>query len=40
VVARVLSDFRVAGIVATAADSVVIPDAAHLYAESGGAAGL
>ena len=40
VVARVLRDFRVAGIVATAADSVVILDAARLYAESGGAAGL
>jgi CRP/FNR family cyclic AMP-dependent transcriptional regulator len=40
VVARVLRDFRVAGIVATAADSVVILDAARLYAESGGSAGL
>jgi CRP/FNR family transcriptional regulator len=40
VVARVLRDFRVAGIVATAADSVVILDAARLYAESGGTAGL
>ena len=40
VVARVLRDFRVAGIVATAADSVVILDAARLYAESGSAAGL
>jgi CRP/FNR family cyclic AMP-dependent transcriptional regulator len=40
VVARVLRDFRIAGIVATAADSVVILDAARLYAESGGAAGL
>ncbi len=40
VVARVLRDFRLAGIVATAADSVVILDAARLYAESGGTAGL
>ena len=40
VVARVLRDWRVAGIVATAADSVVILDAARLYAESGGTAGL
>jgi len=40
VVARVLRDLRVAGIVATAADSVVILDPARLYAESGGAAGL
>jgi CRP/FNR family transcriptional regulator, cyclic AMP receptor protein len=40
VVARVLRDFRLAGIVATGADSVVILDAARLYAESGGAAGL
>jgi CRP/FNR family transcriptional regulator len=40
VVARVLRDWRVAGIVATAADQVVIIDAARLYAESGGAAGL
>ena len=40
VVARVLRDLRVAGIVATAADSVVILDATRLYAESGGAAGL
>lgn len=40
VVARVLRDFRVAGIVATAADSVVILDPARLYAESGGRAGL
>jgi CRP/FNR family transcriptional regulator, cyclic AMP receptor protein len=40
VVAWVLRDFRVAGIVATAADSVVILDAARLYAESGGAAGV
>jgi len=35
VVARALRDFRVAGIVATTADSVVILDAARLYAESG-----
>ena len=40
VVARVLRDLRAAGIVATTADSVVILDAARLYAESGGAAGL
>jgi len=38
--ARALRDFRVAGIVATTADSVVILDAARLYAESGGPAGL
>jgi len=40
VVARALRDLRVAGIVATAADSVVILDAARLYAESGGPAGV
>jgi CRP/FNR family transcriptional regulator, cyclic AMP receptor protein len=40
VVARTLRDFRAAGIVATAADSVVILDPARLYAESGGAAGV
>src|SRR5689334_24111909 len=40
VVARVLRDFRVAGIVATAADSIVILDATRLYAESGGTEGL
>ena len=40
VVARVLRDLRVAGIVATTADSVVILDAARLYGESGGAAGM
>lgn len=40
VVARTLRDLRVAGIVATTADSVVILDAARLYAESGGSAGL
>ena len=40
VVARVLRDFRVAGIVATAADQVVILDAARLYAESAARAGL
>ena len=40
VVARALRDFRVAGIVATTADSVVILDPARLYAESGGPAGL
>jgi CRP/FNR family transcriptional regulator len=36
VVARALRDLRVAGIVATTADSVVILDPARLYAESGG----
>jgi CRP/FNR family transcriptional regulator len=40
VVARVLRDLRVAGIVATTADSVVILDPARLYAESGGPAGV
>jgi CRP/FNR family transcriptional regulator, cyclic AMP receptor protein len=40
VVARALRDFRVAGMVATTADSVVILDAARLYAESGGTVGL
>jgi CRP/FNR family cyclic AMP-dependent transcriptional regulator len=40
VVARVLRDLRVAGIVATTADSVMILDPARLYAESGGPAGL
>jgi CRP/FNR family transcriptional regulator len=40
VVARVLREFRVAGIVATAADSVVVLDATRLYAESGGTEGV
>ena len=40
VVAWVLRDLRAAGIVATAADSVVILDPARLYAETGGPAGL
>jgi CRP/FNR family transcriptional regulator len=40
VVARALRDLRAAGIVATAADSVVILDPARLYAESGGPSGL
>ena len=40
VVARVLRDLRVAGIVATAADSVVVLDATRLYAESGGTEGV
>ena len=40
VVARVLRDFRIAGFVATAPDSVVILDAARLYAQAGGSAGL
>jgi CRP/FNR family cyclic AMP-dependent transcriptional regulator len=39
VVARALRDLRVAGIVATSADKVVILDAARLYAESGWPAG-
>jgi CRP/FNR family transcriptional regulator len=39
VVARTLRDLRVAGIVATAADSVVILDPARLYAESAGPGG-
>ncbi|HEU5417166.1 MAG TPA: Crp/Fnr family transcriptional regulator [Streptosporangiaceae bacterium] len=38
VVARVLREFRVAGIVATGGDSVVILDAARLHAESTGTA--
>jgi CRP/FNR family transcriptional regulator len=40
VVARVLRDLRAAGIVATAADSIVIIDPARLYAESVGPADL
>ena len=40
VVARALRDLRVAGIVATAADSIVILDPAQLYAEYAGLAGL
>jgi CRP/FNR family transcriptional regulator len=40
VVARALRDFRVAGMVATTADSVMILDAARLHAESGGPAGM
>ena len=40
VVARVLRELRVAGVIATAADRIVILDAARLYAESGGSAGL
>ena len=40
VVARVLREFRFAGIVATAADSVVVLDATRLYAESGGTEGV
>lgn len=40
VVARVLRELRVAGIIATAADRIVILDPARLYAESGGSAGL
>jgi CRP/FNR family transcriptional regulator, cyclic AMP receptor protein len=40
VVSRVLRELRVAGIVSTGADSVVILDATRLYAESGGSAGV
>ena len=40
VVARVLRELRVAGVIATAADRIVILDATRLYAESGGSAGL
>lgn len=40
VVARALRDFRVAGIVATAADSVVILDPTRLHSETWGAAGV
>ena len=40
VVTRALRDLRLAGIVATAADSVVILDPARLYAESGNPAAL
>ena len=40
VVARVLRDFRVAGMVATSSDSILIVDAAGLYSESGDPAGL
>jgi CRP/FNR family transcriptional regulator, cyclic AMP receptor protein len=40
VVARVLRDFRLAGIVATAADRVVILDAARLHSETWGPAGV
>jgi CRP/FNR family transcriptional regulator, cyclic AMP receptor protein len=40
VVARTLREFRVAGIVATAADSVVILDPVRLYAETASPAGL
>jgi CRP/FNR family cyclic AMP-dependent transcriptional regulator len=40
VVARALRDLRLAGIVATAADRIVILDPAALYAESGGSVGL
>ena len=39
-VARVLRELRVAGVIATAADRIVILDATRLYAESGGSAGL
>jgi CRP/FNR family transcriptional regulator len=40
VVARTLRDLRVAGILATSSDSVLILDPARLLAESGGAAGV
>ena len=40
VVARVLRELRVAGVIATTADRIVILDATRLYAESGGSAGL
>jgi CRP/FNR family transcriptional regulator len=40
VVARVLRDFRVAGIVATSPDSVLILDASRLHSESGDPSGL
>ena len=40
VVARALRDFRVAGIVATAANSVVILDPTRLHSETWGAAGV
>jgi hypothetical protein len=40
VVARALRDLRIAGIVATTADSVAILDPARLYAESVGPAGV
>jgi CRP/FNR family transcriptional regulator, cyclic AMP receptor protein len=40
VVARALRDLRVAGIVATAADSIVILDPVRLYAEAGGPSSL
>jgi len=40
VVARTLRDLRIAGIVATEADHIVILDAARLYAEAGGSTGL
>jgi CRP/FNR family transcriptional regulator len=39
VVARVLRDFRVAGMVATSSDSILILDAARLHSESGDPAG-
>jgi CRP/FNR family transcriptional regulator len=40
VVARVLRDFRLAGIVASSGDAIVILDAGRLYAESGRGIGL
>lgn len=40
VVARALRELRIAGIVATEADHIVILDAARLYTESGGRTGL
>jgi alanyl-tRNA synthetase len=38
--AEVISELRVGGVIATAADRIVILDATRLYAESGGSAGL
>ncbi len=38
VVARVLRELRIAGVIATAADHIVILDAARLHAESAGSA--
>ena len=35
-----LRELRVAGVIATAADRIVILDATRLYAESGGSTGL
>jgi len=40
VVARVVRDLRMAGVLSTSADRIVILDATRLYAESGGSAGV